>query len=277
VSFRLIALDLDGTLLDPQHRISSTNAAAVAACVAGGARVLIATGRTFTSARPYIADLRLVGPQITLNGAVFADLDGNQMMMRRHLTADLLADVTAMLEERSLPYTVFGPSTIYAPLGMAYTDILERYGEPPAVQLSRAEMLGVTDAIKVLTFLAPGPLDDELAELMGDRFEVTRTGPQFFEFLPPGVTKGSALAELMARYEVPREEVLVIGDGENDISMFGVAGLSVAMGDAPDLVKSHASDITATCAADGVALALQRHVLLRPPNDPRTTPDEKSR
>lgn len=59
-------------------------------------------------------------------------------------------------------------------------------------------------------------------------------------------------------------------------TMFGVAGLNVAMGDAPDLVKSHASDITATCAADGVALALRRHVLLRPPNDSRTPPDEKN-
>jgi len=261
VSFRLIALDLDGTLLDPQHRISPVNAAAVAACMAGGARVLIATGRTFASARPYIAELRLVGPQITLNGAVFADLDGGRMI-RRRLTANLLADVTAMLEDRHFPYTVFGPGTIYAPVGMDNTDILEHYGEPPAVKLTRAEMLGVTDAIKVLTFLAPGPLDDELSELMGDRFEVTRTGSQFFEFLPPGVNKGSALAELMTRYEVSREDVLVIGDGENDISMFGVAGLSVAMGDAPDVVKAHATDVTAPCTADGVALALRRHVLL---------------
>jgi hypothetical protein len=172
-----------------------------------------------------------------------------------------LAEVIALLELRRFAYTVFGPSTIYTPLGMPYTGILESYGEPPAVELSRAELLGLTDAIKVLAFLEPGPLDDELAELMGDRFEVTRTGPQFFEFLPPGISKGSALIELMDRYEVPREEVLVIGDGENDISMFGAAGLSVAMGDAPDAVKARAAALTATCAADGVALALRRYAL----------------
>jgi Cof subfamily protein (haloacid dehalogenase superfamily) len=259
--FRLIALDLDGTLLNPQHRISPANAAAVAACVAGGARVLIATGRSFTSARPYVAELSLAGPQITLNGAVFGDIDGDQMITRRLMDRHLLAEVTAMLEERRFAYMVFGTSTIYTPLGLPYPNILESYGEPPAVELSRAELLGLSDAIKVLTFLAPGPLDAEFAELMGDRFEVMRTGPQFFEFLPPGISKGSALAELMVRYEVPRDEVLVIGDGENDMSMFGVAGLSVAMGNAPEAVKARAAEITTTCAADGVALALRRYVL----------------
>jgi hydroxymethylpyrimidine pyrophosphatase-like HAD family hydrolase len=166
-----------------------------------------------------------------------------------------------MLEERRFAYTIFGKSTIYAPPGVPSIGILQSYGEPPAVELSRAELLSLSDAIKVLIYLTPGPLDAELTELMGDRFEVTRTGPQFFEFLPPDTSKGSALAELMARYEVPREEVLVIGDGENDLSMFGVAGLSVAMADAPDAVKARAAALTATNAADGVALALRRYVL----------------
>jgi hydroxymethylpyrimidine pyrophosphatase-like HAD family hydrolase len=88
-----------------------------------------------------------------------------------------------------------------------------------------------------------------------------RTGPRFFEFLPPGINKGSALAELMARYAVPREQVLAIGDGENDISMFAVAGMSVAMAGAPPAVQARAIAQTAHCSDDGVALALRRYVL----------------
>ncbi|MEI7773077.1 MAG: Cof-type HAD-IIB family hydrolase [Chloroflexales bacterium] len=259
--FRLIAIDLDGTLLSPQNRISPANAAAVAACVAGGARVLIATGRSFTSARPYVAELSLAGPQITHNGAIFAELASERITTRQGLARELLADVTAALDLRRIAYMVFGPDTIYAPLDMPHIAVLESYGEPPAVELSREELLDLPEVIKVLTFLGPSPLDAELAALMGDRFEAIRTGPNFFEFMPPGINKGSALTELMARYEVPREEVLVIGDGENDLSMFGVAGLSVAMGNAPDVVKARAAALTATCAADGVALALRRYVL----------------
>jgi Cof subfamily protein (haloacid dehalogenase superfamily) len=259
--YRLIAIDLDGTLLDPLHRISPANAAAIAACVAGGARVLIATGRMFASARPYVRALGLRGPQITLNGAILADLDGDQLHIRDRLSPELLATAIELLHERAIPYAVFGPNVIYATPETTHVHILEDYGEPPAVRLSREALVGVSDPNKVLTFLPPGPLDDELAALMGDRFEVMRTGPLFFEFLPPGVNKGSALAELMVRYEVPREEVLAIGDGQNDISMFAVAGMSVAMGGAPDVVKARAMALTEDCSSDGVALALRRYVL----------------
>jgi Cof subfamily protein (haloacid dehalogenase superfamily) len=259
--YRLIAIDLDGTLLDPQHRISPANEAAVAACVAGGARVLIATGRMFSSARPYVRALGLRGPQITLNGAILADLEGDRLHIRDRLSSHLLAAAIDLLDERKIPYAVFGPNVIYARPDTPHVHILEDYGEPPAVRLGREELLRVPDPNKVLTFLPPGPLDDELSELMGDRFEVMRTGPLFFEFLPPGINKGSALAELMAREEVPREEVLAIGDGQNDISMFAVAGMSVAMGGAPDVVKARARALTEDCSSDGVALALQRYVL----------------
>lgn len=259
--YRLIAIDLDGTLLDPQHRISPANEAAVAACVAAGARVLIATGRMFSSARPYVRSLGLRGLQITLNGAVLADPDDDRLHVRATLSDELLAAAIDVVEERSIPYAVFGPNVIYARPDAPHVNILEDYGEPPAVRLGRDGLLGVPDPNKVLTFLPPGPLDDELFELMSDRFSVMRTGPLFFEFMPPGISKGSALSELMARYDVPREEVLAIGDGQNDISMFGVAGMSVAMGGAPDVVKAAARDLTEDCGADGVALALQRYVL----------------
>ncbi|NTW04475.1 MAG: HAD-IIB family hydrolase, partial [Oscillochloris sp.] len=193
---------------------------------------------------------------------VLASLDTSHIITQQRLSPSLLATVTTMLTERGMPYTVFGPDTLYTPLGQAEFGILESYGEPSAVALPYAELLQVPNPIKVLTFLAPGPLDTELAELMGDHFEAIRTGPQFFEFLPPGISKGSALDELMTRYEVPRDEVLVIGDGENDISMFGVAGLSIVMEGAPAAVKAHATISTAHCDADGVALALHQHVLM---------------
>ncbi|NTV63338.1 MAG: HAD-IIB family hydrolase, partial [Oscillochloris sp.] len=165
------------------------------------------------------------------------------------------------LESQGLGYTVFGSDAIYALPEMPYAPILAGYGEPPLIPLSRADLLCLPNPIKVLTFLPAGPRDAQLAALMGTQVEAMRTAPQFFEFLSPGINKGSALIELMKRYRVPREQVLVIGDGENDISMFGVAGMSVAMAGAPAAVQAHATALTAHCDEDGVALALRRYVL----------------
>jgi Cof subfamily protein (haloacid dehalogenase superfamily) len=261
--YRLIALDLDGTLLDPQHRISPANHAAVQECLARGIRVLIATGRLFASAGPYARALELAGPQITLNGGVFADAQSGSLTTRDRLSPAMLAPVFDLLETRGIHYTIFGPDTIYAPLDTPrrHLDVLDGYGEPPAVLLDRAALLALPAPLKVLTFLPPGPLDAELAALVGASVDTMRTGPLFFEFLPPGVSKGAALAELIAHAGLDRADVLAIGDSENDVSMFDVAGMSVAMGGAPPAISARARASTASCTADGVALAIQRYVL----------------
>jgi hypothetical protein len=261
--YRLIALDLDGTLLDTQHRLSPANRAAVAACLAGGAQVLLATGRVFWSAGHYARGLGLRGPQITLNGAVLADAESARLTTRAGLTQPQLAAVIAVLSGRGLPYVVYGPDSTYAEPGTPaeHLAVLDGYGEPSAQTRGRAELLGLEEPIKVLCFLQPGPLDAALAAELGATVEVTRTGPNFLEFLYPGVSKGAALTEIMQQMGVAPGEVLVIGDGENDLSMFAVAGMSVAMAGATAAVRAAARALTAGCDEDGVALALRRYAL----------------
>ncbi|HMO59465.1 MAG TPA: Cof-type HAD-IIB family hydrolase [Roseiflexaceae bacterium] len=259
--FRLIAIDLDGTLLDHQHRISPANRAAVDACRAGGAHVLIATGRMYASVRPYAHELGLRGLQITLNGAVLADPVTDRLLTRDRLGRRELDTVVATLVARNCPYAVFGPATIYAEPGMTHIEVLEGYGEPKATRLPRSELLTLSEPVKVLTFAAPGPLDAEMATLLHGVVDVIRTGDQFLEFLPRGVGKGSALVELMHRYGIARDEVLVIGDSENDLSMFAVAGMSIAMGSASEAIKARADAVTLDTAHDGVAVALQQYAL----------------
>jgi len=259
--YRLIAIDLDGTLLDSAHRLSPGSAAAIAACVARGARVVLATGRSFNSARPYIQELALHPPHITLNGGVLAEPETGRFTVRATLSPLQLDAVLDLLTARGIAHTVFGAGGIYAAPGTPHLEVLEGYGEPPAVPCAPEELRNVPAPLKVLAFLPPGPLDQELAIAAGAQVATIRSGEHFFEFVPPGVSKGAALSELMARYGVAREEVLAIGDGENDLSMFAVAGMSVAMADAPARVRAQARELTASCAAGGVALALQRLVL----------------
>lgn len=259
--FRLIALDLDGTLLNHEHRISPANRAAIDRCRARGAHVLIATGRMFASVHPYARELGLRGLQITLNGAVLADPVTERLITRDQLSAEQLGAVVAALVERRCPYAIFGPETIYAEHGTPHLHVLEAYGEPPAVALARADLLKLPRPIKVLTFASPGAFDAEMSDALGQMVEVIRTGGQFLEFLPPGVGKGAALTELMQRYAIARDEVLAIGDSENDLSMFAAAGMSVAMGSAPERIRAAADAVTLDTANDGVAVALRRYAL----------------
>lgn len=261
MSYRLIAIDLDGTLLDPEHRLSQANHMAIKACLARDIQVMIATGRLFASVAPYARTLGLDGPQITLNGAVLGDAASGRLTTRASLNPAQLSDVLDTLCARDIPYTIFGPDAIYAEPGTPHLDILDSYGEPPAVLLDRADMLRLPAPVKVLTFLNPGPLDAELGAALGDRVEVVRSGALFLEFLSPGVSKGMALRELMAQRSIPPAEVLAIGDSENDLSMFAVAGMSIAMANAAAHIQARAAAITSDCRSDGVALAVQRYVL----------------
>jgi Cof subfamily protein (haloacid dehalogenase superfamily) len=259
--YRLIAVDLDGTILEPDHSLSRSAAEAIAACRELGARVLVATGRSYASAAPYVAELGLLGPQITLNGAVIADVESGELEAGARLTTAQVALVIAELSARRIPHVVFGRDRIYAERGTPGVPILEEYGEPPPIWLAREELLHHPEPIKILISSRPGPLDTELNAALGGHVEVIRTSQLFFEFLPMGVGKGTALEVLMARFGVPRDEVLAIGDGENDLSMFAAAGRSVAMGQAPLGVRAAASEITASLAEGGAALALRRLVL----------------
>ncbi|MCX7792228.1 MAG: HAD-IIB family hydrolase [Chloroflexaceae bacterium] len=259
--YRLIAVDLDGTLIDAAHRPGPGSAEVIAACEALGARVVLATGRSFVSAAPYARALGLRPPLITLNGSVMADPEAGRFTVRATLTTEQLALALDLLNARGIAHVVYGPAGIYAVPGMPHLDLLGTYGEAPAVFCAPAELRDVPDPLKVLAFLHAGALDQELAAAAGARVATIRSGAAFFEFVPPGVSKGEALSELMARYGVTREEVLAIGDGENDLSMFAVAGMSVAMADAPAAVRARARELTGTCAEGGVAEALRRLVL----------------
>ena len=259
--FSLVAIDLDGTLLNAQHELSPANYAAVRACVERGVRVVIATGRLFASAQYYCRQLELEGPQITLNGAVLADAASGELRPTHTLPEPIMVRVCDELKRRGVAFMVFGPNTLYTLEGMPHQDVLTGYGEPPPTIVPSIASAHIPDAAKVLAFLEEGPLDAELHAQFADVAEVVRTGPLFYEFMVPGTSKGSALQELMAQYNIPREEVLAIGDSYNDLSMFDVAGFSVAMGGAVSVVRARAQAATADCEHDGVAAALHKYVL----------------
>lgn len=261
MTFQLIAIDLDGTLLDSQHAVPPENAAAIQACLDRGIMIVVATGRLFASAGVYFQQLGLTGPVITLNGAAVIDGATGALQAGHFLDNTILQMVSDELQQREIPFTVFGPEGIYSLPDMPHHDILKGYGEPDAIIVDTVNTTTIPHPGKVLTFLREGPEEIVLRKRLQGPTEVVRTAPIFLEFLSPGVSKGAALAEIMARNNITSDAVLAIGDSYNDLSMFDVAGMSVAMGGADAPIQARASAVTNGCDEAGVAAALRRFVL----------------
>lgn len=261
MSYKLVVIDLDGTLLYPDHSLGAANAAAIRACLEQGVHVMLASGRSFHSIRPYARLLGLSGPTIALNGAVWGDVASGTIRPRCRLDQQQITHVCTALLAREINFVVYGASAIYSVAELPQWEALVNYGEPPSTIVPALSEEHLPDPLKILSFLEAGPLDEELRAVLEPAVSQIRTGRLFLEWMPPGVDKGAALAELMAAAGYTREEVLAIGDGMNDLGMFAVAGLSVAMGDAAPEVRRAAHALTAACIDDGVAVALQRHVL----------------
>ena len=261
---QLVAVDLDGTLLNNHHQIPPANAAAIAACRERGVEVMIASGRTWMSVNPYCRELGLAGPQITLNGgAIGSAPDGSIETLVRFPEPILLA-IGAGLRERGLPFVVFGGKAIYALPGTPEAVELQGFGEPAAVVVPDLTGAHLPDPVKILVFAPDDRIDAELIALAGGQADTVRTHARFFEYVVPGVTKGTALAEVIRRRGLSRRSVLAVGDYYNDLGMFAEAGVAVAMGNAPAEVQRAADFVTATCEEDGLARALEHHVLGQP-------------
>jgi Cof subfamily protein (haloacid dehalogenase superfamily) len=256
-----VVVDLDGTLLTPDHVISPENAEAIARCREAGVDVMVASGRMFHSVRPFCMQLGLTGPQITLNGGAVVDVPDGEAEATSCLPEEVVLEIADALQARGLAFVIFGARSIYALPNTPETAVLETYGEPPAVIVPSLHREHVPDPVKFVVFANDPSRDAELEPLARGAAEAVRTGVEFFEFMTPGVSKGAALAKVLELHDIPARSVLAIGDYFNDLSMFRVAGISVAMGNAPEEVRAAADFVTGTCLENGLADALEQHVL----------------
>jgi len=257
---RLVALDLDGTTLNPEHQLSPATKAVLRELTELGVVVVLASGRLPASILPFAREMGLEGEHIGLNGGVAFDLEG--VFRHKHtLTVEQVQFGIECLRSRGLDAMVFTTDTILAPQMSEGRVLLRTLGEPEVLHYHSDQLFSILDPIKLVTVLAASDADAELSRLVSSRLLCVRTGPQFLEFMAPGVSKGAALTEILADLGIAADESLSIGDSENDESLFEATGFSVAMGNASAELKAKADWLTATNAQDGVAVALRKFVL----------------
>ena len=261
-SIRLIALDLDGTLLDHEQKFSPRVMRAIAQAQEQGIAVTLATGRSPLSARRFADALRISAPVICYQGGLIAESDG-RVLHRTALDHNLAAEVIALAQARGWHVNLYQDGLSYL---TEFRHPVEFYGGllNPSVQLvPDLHALLDHDPDKVL-IIAEGNGDEIYAEMharFDDQMQIVRSHELFIEANPPGVDKGCGLAWLAEHLGVPQSQVMAVGDQDNDTPMVAWAGLGVAMGNGSISCQAAADWIAPPISQDGAAVAIERFVL----------------
>lgn len=267
---KVIAIDMDGTLLDSQKAIPEANKKALQAAQAAGLDVVLCTGRALSGVKPLYGELGLAqeGYAILNNGCSTHRTSDWQLVADRHLTAEELTALYDLLADHpQVQLTVFDEDNYFVvadeALPIIHYDAGLVFTTPTCVTLE--ELLSREVVYFQAMFVGePADVDAFQAQHEADLarvFSVVRSQSYIFEILPAGTNKASALSELVDQLGYSPEEVMAIGDANNDLEMLAYAGYSVAMGNSPDHIKAVAKYQTASNDEAGVAQAIERWAL----------------
>jgi hydroxymethylpyrimidine pyrophosphatase-like HAD family hydrolase len=254
---RLVALDIDGTLVDPDNNYSPAVEAAVHAVLDAGTHVVLSTGRGLTATRPIAERLGLPKPYLVCsNGAVTVRLHPEPELLDivrfdpgpvLQLLLERMPDVLVAVEELGVGYRVNKPFPPGELTGQLVVEPLEKLVAEPATRVILREPSN--EAERFLDVI-------DRVGLHGVSYYIGYTA--WLDIAPDGVSKATALSKIARRLDVDRADVLAIGDGANDVEMLDWAGRGVAMGNATPTVQEIADAVTKSRADDGVAVELAR-------------------
>jgi Cof subfamily protein (haloacid dehalogenase superfamily) len=257
---RGIVLDVDGTLLDPWHRLSPATVAAVARARAAGMAILLASGRSPRAMARVLAALALDGPAVGFNGAVTFRIAGGAIAPLTGTTVDRGA-ATAVLALAAAHGVETGWYTLdgwrVAAPGPGADEEGALTGEPPIVAPGLPD--GLPDPHKLMC-IAITPEQTAALAMLRERLPPAVTGvfshPRYLEVIAPGVDKAAAVAAACGALGLAPDELAAIGDAENDIGMLRAARIGIAMGNASPAVIAAADRVTGSNDRDGAAHAI---------------------
>lgn len=282
MTVKLIAIDLDGTLLSAHTHISETNIQAVRTAQQEGILVTIATGREHGNVREILQSSGLQTPVISSNGSVIHD-EQEQQLFTLPLEREAANEVLQWLEANKYYYQVHSNRGIYTInnshqlLAMEVDRLLSTDPDPSLLKMLEAmqfhhENTGflriasyteIPDQADLYNIMALS-LDPEKLQVGREKFSnrddmtMVISGSHNFEMEHKQASKGYALQRLAEHYHISIDDTMAIGDNYNDVSMLQIAGKGVAMGNADPEVQSYADEVTKNNEEDGVAHAIYK-------------------
>lgn len=278
MDYKLVCIDMDGTLLNKQHKVSEISKKALLKAYEMGVHIVISTGRMYTDAEAYSNLIGLKSPIIASNGAVVKEKGMKEVIYKGALDEKLtfkLLDIFSKYKINSMYYT---PEKAYCGglLFKAFTEYLKFKGiMDRSVKIdyvcskSRWNSILTKEKDNIVKCEVLDKNVDKLRNIRAElqkisEIEVVSSSKYNIEVTNRGVSKGSAVQALASHYNIKREEIIAIGDSENDLSMIEYAGMGIAMGNASDTAKQIADYVTDTNDNNGVAKSIDKFIINNP-------------
>lgn len=268
---KLMAIDLDGTLLNGQKRISARNIETLKQAKEHGVKIVICTGRPLASVMPYLETLDLLDEgdyAVTFNGGMVQKNHSGERILNHHFSVADIEKMAKEMAQHDLPLDVISGQKVFhvQPTPKERTSIYHTMN--PNMDFhhlivsdfdEKAEYNKMVVAVEDQEFL--DQKIESLSEEIKSQYNFVKSRPNLLEILHKEVSKANALEKLGEYLDIQLDEMMALGDEENDLSMIQAVGLGVAMGNAVPEVKVLAQHITDTNEADGVAKAVEQFVL----------------
>lgn len=265
LTYRAIALDLDGTLTNNAKEITPLTKNALLNAQRCGAHIILASGRPTYGIAPLAGELQLDknnGYVLSYNGGNIVDWKTKEKIYAKCLPTNIIPVLYDYAKRHS-----------YAILGYVGKEIItETPFDKYIAEESRINKMKIRGVDHLLNELEPAPTkllmtgdptktakaEEELQNIVGDRMEVYRSAPFFIELVPKGIDKAQSLIRLLTHLNLTPKDMIAFGDGYNDLSMLKLAGMGIAMANAIPEVRAEANYVTASNEEDGVGIAIEK-------------------
>lgn len=266
--YKLVAMDMDGTLLREDKSISDRTKKAIQEARDKGVTVVLATGRPIEGVSRYLEELDMLTEKdyvLSYNGALVQKtknkeainkvaLNGADLHYLKNLSDELGVNIHAFWEKKGL----------ITPKSSKYTEVEAQINNIEIHEMNIDSIVDDEVMIKIMMIDEPeilGPAIEKLPKEVYEKYTVVRSTPYFLEFLNKDANKGLGVELLAKHLGIKREEIITLGDAGNDVHMIEYAGLGVAMGNSFDELKKIAEYITDTNENDGVAKVIEKFIL----------------
>jgi Cof subfamily protein (haloacid dehalogenase superfamily) len=259
MNIQLVAIDIDGTLLNDQYQITKRTKQTIQEAMAQGIKVVLASGRGPTSCLPIVQELGIEGELIGHNGAVLLHCGEQRVIHELGFEAQDMTQILTYCREQKIHFDVNTALEMYVEkipdhaAAMYHTFFMSPHIVENVTHLEMA-------LVKLTLFGEETILDaaeHEVPSLLPG-YRMIRSGETFIDFMHAEVNKAYGLQQVMAMYQLKPNKVMAIGNYYNDLDMLKLAGIGVAMGNSPAEVKKQADCVTATNNEDGVAIILEK-------------------
>ena len=269
MKYKLLVLDVDGTLLNDEREISKRTLAALLKVQQMGVRIVLASGRPTYGLMPLAKTLELGnygGFVLSYNGCQIIKAQNGEILFERRINPEMLPYLEKKARKNGFAIFTYHNDTLITDIPdneyiknealLNNLKIIKEDEFSTAIDFAPCKCMLVSDKEEALI-----ELEQHWEKRLAGTLDAFRSEPYFLEVVPCGVNKANTLGALLEHLGVTREEVIAVGDGVCDVTMLQLAGMGVAMGHSQDSVKVCADYVTASNEEDGVALAVEKLIL----------------